>query len=377
MTGDVRVVEDGLDSGAPPPPPQRPPWLWLAAGLLVGLGLAIVFVLAGSDEPEPAAEQVSFPQVEEPAESTAEATNSTIAEPEGVGERVGDFPDTLMAVTQLSGGNLAHLTWPVTGPPIEAALPGFSTSSVEFDSSGRLLAQGAGLPESDRVLLSFGTPVRLRPMAADVTGFAWHDTSAGELAYTQVIDGGWRLSVVDLSREPAVLAQEDVAQGGVAAWGDWGFAIEGDNAVALLTPSAEVIRTVEGRVLASDGTGRLAVSDGVLSLVEIDGEDEVLDVDLSLIGEVEAARFSPDGTKLAVVGGGGHLIVSLESEEESFFAPVTSGFPQLAWSSDSRFLISPWIRGVLFIDTERGSQPLAELTRHTVIAVATVPLSEG
>ena len=138
------------------------------------------------------------------------------------------------------------------------------------------------------------------------------------------------------------------------------------------------MQVLDGRILDSDEGGRIVVYDGDLILVDVFGSAEQLDVDLSGIGEPEVASISPDGSKLAVVGGAGHLIVPLDDDGEVTYAPVTSGFPQLAWSSDSRFLISPWIRGVLFVDTERSAaQPIAELTRHTVVAVAAVPLNDG
>lgn len=148
--------------------------------------------------------------------------------------------------------------------------------------------------------------------------------------------------------------------------------------MTLLSAEGEIRQTLEGRVLGADRYGRIVLYDGNLRLVEENAGIQLLDVDLSGIGAPEAASISPDGAKLAVVGGAGHLIVPIDGDGDVTYTPEASGFPQLAWSSDSRFLISPWIRGVLFIDTERSSsQPLVELTRETVVAVTAVPLNDG
>lgn len=237
---------------------------------------------------------------------------------------------------------------------------------------------GAAVGDTSRMLLSLGTASGIQPLAADVTGFAWHNTRDGLLAYSQVVAGEWLLSTIGTSRVPDLITRDPGVDGQVAAWGDWGFAIQNGDAVTLLTQDGEARQVLKGRVLDSGDGGRIVLYDGELRLVDTSGVGETLDVDLSGIGEPEVASISPDGSKLAVVCGAGHLIVPIDGEGEVTYAPVTSGFPQLAWSSDSRFLISPWIRGVLFVDTERSAaQPLAELTRHTVVAVAAVQLSEG
>lgn len=350
--------------------------MWLAVGLAVGIGLAVVFSLASSGEPQEAETPVSFPDLGQP-DDEADQTPTTETAPEGVGEVVPEFPDTLLAVTQLGGGNLGLLTWPISGPPIEAPLPGFATAEVEFDQSGRMVAMGTPVAESDGVLLSFGTPPRIQPLAADVTGFAWHESEIGALAYTQVVDGEWHLSVVDRFREIRLVATGPDVDAVVVAWGSWGFAVQDGGQVTLLTESGEVGQSFTGRLLDADADGRVVLYDGEISLIEASGVSRGLAGDVDLLGELEVALISPDGTKLAVVGGAGHMVIPLDGDGEVTHAPVTSGFPQMVWSTDSRFVVSPWIRGVLIIDTERSAQPVAELTRHTIVAVTTVPLGEG
>ena len=380
MTGNVKVVEDGAEAPPESRSPHGPNWFWVTVGLVIGLGLAVVFFTAGSDEPAEPVETVPTPELDEPAESDSETLSPTPSqeEPEGISEVVAGFPDTLVAVTQLSGSSLGQLTWPREGPPRVEDLPGFFTSNADFDFSGRMLAMGAPVPDTGRMLLSVGTALRIQPLAADVTSFAWHDSEAGRLAYSQIVADQWLLSVIDTSRNPDLITIRGEQGGALVAWGDWGFAIQDGDEVTFLSRSGEALTALEGRVLDSDGRGRIVLYDGDLSLVDVSGSGDRLDADLSGIGEPEVAEISPDGSKLAVVGGAGHLILPLDDDREAIYAPVTSGFPQLAWSSDSRFLISPWIRGVLFVDTERSAaQPVAELTSHTVVAVAAVTLGSG
>lgn len=233
------------------------------------------------------------------------------------------------------------------------------------------------LADSGLGLLSVGTPRRIRPVAANVSGYAWHDSEPDLLAYTRVADGEWELWNVDSLLEPELVIRGIGIEGKVVTWGDWGYAIQEADRVRLLTPEGEFKAMAAGRALDSIPDGWVAMSDGGLKLVSSGGGVNRLDaVELGLLGEIESARFSPDGTKLVVVGGAGHLIIPLDDEEGVIHAPVTSGFPQLAWTSDSRFVISPWIRGVLIIDTERRGQSQTYLTRHVVVAVATVPLTD-
>ena len=379
MTGNVKVVEDGAEAPPESRSPHGPNWLWVTVGFVIGLGLAVVFFTAGTDEPVETAESVPTPELDQPGEPDSETASSTTtqSEPDGISEVITGFPDTLIAVTQLSGSSLGQLTWPLAGPPRVEDLPGFFTADADFDASGRMLAMGAPVPDTGRALLSMGTALRIQPLATDVTGFAWHDTEGGELAYTQVGEFGWQLSTVNSSRDTELVTRAIDRRGEIVGWGDWGFAIQDGDQAILLSRDGEPQQILEGRVLDTGDGGRAVLYDGRLHIVSLGGNRELLDVDLSGIGEPEVAAISPDGSKLAVVGGAGHLIFRLDGTGETTYAPVTSGFPQLAWSSDSRFLISPWIRGVLFVDTERRSaQPLAELTRHTVVAVATVRLGD-
>lgn len=382
MTGDVKVVEDGVERRGSEPRPQGPSWFWLIVGLVIGLGLAVVYFTAESAVPEDSSEGVSFPNVDQPDDSSDDPTPTTVgqtpreSEAEGVGEAVEGFPDTLIAATQVGAGHMSLLTWPVSGPPHSDSLPGFATASVKFDLAGRMLAMTSPIGDSNLGLLSVGTAPRVRPMATDVSGYAWHDSEPGLLAYTRVTSGEWELWRVDSSLDPQLITRGVGIEGGVATWGEWGYAIQGEGDVVLLTEGGEFKTEVGGRALDSGPNGWLVMSDQGLKLVSSGGGVDRLDVDLDLLGSIEAARFSPDGTKLVVVGDIGLVVMPLDEEGELLHVPVTSGSPRPTWTSDSRFVISPWARGVHIFDTRHGelSQPL--LTRHTVVAVATIPLTD-
>lgn len=375
MSGEVRVVEDGLEQRRPQRSSPGPSWLWLIIGFFAGVGFAVVFVDTAPEAAEPAAQEPDFPTVDETTLGGPEEDLAETVQDEGIGGAVADFPDTLVAVNQVGGSGLEHLTWPLSGEVRREPIAGFSTQLVRFDVSGRFLALGSTLPESDGLLLSAGNQHRIWPVATDVTGFAWHDSETALLAVTQEIDGELLLQTVDLSAEPHLVTSDLTTGDRVAAWGDWGFAVQGEGLVTLLTAEGEHKAVTDGRALDSDPDGWIAVSDDGVKLVSSGGGVKRLDAPLELIGEIEGARFSPDGTKLVVTGGAGHFIVPVDDEGELIHAPVTSGFPQLAWSSDSRFVLSPWIRGVLVIDTERGGRSQTQLVTDTVVAVATIPLT--
>lgn len=350
--------------------------MWLVIGLTVGIGLAVVFSLASSGDTQEAAPAVSLPDLGQPNAQDAQ-TPTTETATEGVGELVTGFGDTLVAVTQLSGGNLGLLTWPVSGLPREVPLPGFAPADVEFDRSGRVAAMTTPIVDSEGALLSFGTPPRVQPMATGVTGFAWHDTETGHLAYTVVDGDEWLLWTTNTSRVAELVTSDSGIAGAVVGWGEWGFAIQDGGEFTLLTPEGNPVVTLQGRLLDSDQPWLIVVSEGVVSIVDVGGSEVLREVDVEPLGEVAAGLVSPDRSKVAVMGSEGHMIIPLALSLEPTFDSATTGPAQLAWSSDSRFLVSPWFRGVLFIDTVGRGEPVAELTRHTVVAVTAIPLREG
>ena len=374
MAGDLRVIEDGVDRHAETRRPP-PPWMWIVVSLLIGIGFGVVFSTPSTTNPE------------------AEATDVTVADFAPVGEVLGDgigvaaaipgFGDALVAVTRTGTQNVEHLLWPLAVDPVTRPLPVGAFGEASFDVTGTWLAFSTHVPDADGRVLSMGKPASLAPLSSDVTSFAWHDGTSGVLAYTQQLDGLWVLSVSQTTRETQIVASgEDVVAlsgGEVAAWGDWGFAIQHESdqnesgSITLLTGNGELKTTLTGRVLDSNPSGWLVIYDGDLKLLA-GGGLRSLNINWTSIGGVLAAALSPDGAQIALLGGSGLKITAIRGNTPTIEIPFTAPLSKVKWSSDSRFVVVPFLRGVIVADTV-GGQNYEELTEHTVIEVSVIPLS--
>ncbi len=369
MASDVRVVEDGLEQR---PPARRPAsaWVWLVIGIAVGLGFGVVlFTPTASieDEQPAAATAPSIAPIEEPAN------------PQGIADVIPGFPDALVAVSAYDGQGLKHILWPSARDKVTRSLPGGNSGAVRFDVSGTWIATATNVPDSEGFVLSMGRPTGLMPLVSNVTSFSWNDEEAALLSYTQLVDGQWLLWVVGPNRKPDLITRGMNNRGEVAAWGDWGWAIQTQSGeVTLLTSSAEINDVYEGIVLDSHPTAGVVIADDELMLVSTSGVVRTLETSLDSIGGADAAELSPDGTKLAVVGGSGLKVVPVDEEGEVLAAPITSSAyqpAQVAWSSDSRFVIVPWSGGIIVVDTVENGRVYEDLTSQRVRAVAVIRLS--
>lgn len=368
MTGDLRVIEDGADRQLRGRPPT-PPWVWILVGLAAGIGFAVVFVTPSSTTPEPEAVDVTVVSID-PVLSPDQSI--------GIADAIPGFRDALVAVTRTGRQNLEHLLWPVAGNPIIRPLPVGAFGDSRFDVTGTWLAVSTRLPDSDGGVLSMGKPSSLAPLASDVTSFAWHDATSGLLAYTQEIDGVWALSVSKITRQAQIVATGEgvVWSGGkVAAWGDWGFAIQDDSgSIALLTADGELKSTASGQVLDSIPTGWIGIYDGDLKLLSAGGGLRSLDFNATSIGGVLAAAISPDGTQIAVLGGSGLKISAIVGDAPTAEFPFTASLSKVEWSSDSRFVVMPFLRGVVVVDTANG-RTYEHLVNHTIVEASVIPLT--
>lgn len=382
MAREVRVVEDGVEER---PGVRRgasgPSWSWLTLGFVVGLSVAIFFMGADPEAPrdqdEAGGTSGSSAALPDPSGEEADPESVGSVEITGLAEAVGGFPDTLAAVSQGSASTLQLLTWPLEGEPIREPLAGFASRSVRFDAGGGMIALAAEVPGSEGMLLSMGVPRRIWPVATEVTGYAWHDAEVGVLAYTQVVDGELLLWRTDSSLEPDLVARGVGLGDHLAAWGTWGYAIQGDGRLSLLTGDGELRTVVAGRALDSDPSGWLVVAaDDGLRLVSSGGGVNKVDADVGQLGSLEAGSLSPDRTRLAVAAPEGHMIIPLDGEGEPAVASVAIGVAQLRWSSDSRYLLSPSLNGIVVVDAESGGEPQRLLVNESFVAVATLPLTD-
>jgi hypothetical protein len=214
---------------------------------------------------------------------------------------------------------------------------------------------------------------RIQPVSSGVTGYEWHDSNSGQLAYTIEDDQEWRLYRISGNFDPKLVTTATPNGGTVAAWGEWGYAIQlPDNRVELLTPRGELKATETGVALASHRSGWVLVEDGGLKLVSAGGGVRILEA-TDVPETVLAASFSPDGTKAAVVTRLGVMVVDLNDLERNTMAPAYRG-GWVTWSSDSRFVVAPAQTGVSIYDVlDEKAHNL--LFGHEILVAQTLPLS--
>ena len=358
-----QVVEDDRES--PQPPGSRPGWGWLAVGMVLGAGLAVLVLRPGGMQ-------------QAPTSTTASETEVALG---GIAQVIEGFPDGLTAVTRSDGQSLELLIWPVRGEPIERTIPvGASRppDPVEYDVSSRRIATLLPVPDHVDGALYAGVPQDAAIIATDVTGFAWHDTAALQLAYTTFVDDELQLWVLrDNRRASDPIARAVGIIGHVEAWGDWGFAIQddADDEIVLFTDLGEIKDTSAGRILDSDGSGWLAIDNQGVSLLSSGGGVMGLELD-EIDGDVLAGRFSTDGQRLALLTNDGARVVSIEDGSVSIESDGRPGVPQVAWSSDGRFLVYPGPVGIWVIDTVSG-ETAEILPNRTFTGVGMLPIASS
>ncbi|HEY6629009.1 MAG TPA: hypothetical protein VI193_08495, partial [Acidimicrobiia bacterium] len=287
------VVEDAKDS--PTRRPNRTGLVWLVAGLLIGAGLAVVF-LDTDIAPEPST-----------TTSTLGPQETRVVSIAGISEEIPGFPDGFMAIKRGEGLGLELLVWPESGDPTVRSVP-FGTSSppdpVAFDLSGRLAATLIPAPPDEVTsILYAGVPEAAAIISLDVTGYAWHDSVPEVLAYSTLQDGETKLWITRGNLASSELFAQAVGiGGGVVAVGEWGFAVQNGDEVALFDFFGDMTQLGVGRILGSEPTGWLSVDDNGLTLVNVDGSRRVIPTGASSLLD---ATFSPDGTLIAGLTGEG------------------------------------------------------------------------
>lgn len=358
------VVEDGVEE-RPPRAGPRSSWLLVAAAFILGLALG---TLASSPaEPSASAEVETAPTVDGPASPIVDEYEA------GVSGVVPEFPDALIAIGNGVGSGHDHLLWPVTGPLVSRSMTG--GQDVALDATGQFVAMSQEVPGVEGLVLTLGRFNGVRAVSPAVTEYVWHDSKSGQLAFTTETGGEWSLQRVSATFFPSTVVTGPAYGGVVAAFGDWGFAIQmPDRQVRLLNPMGELKSIESGVALASHSSGWILVQDEGLKLVSAGGGVRRLDL-IDVPTTIFAATFSPDGDRVAVAGRFEVRVYDLAAEGEGV---GLEGYPAgwLAWSSDSRFVAAPAQSGILVHDLETG-EVHHTLIGHNVIAARALPLSSS
>ncbi|MGA8040935.1 MAG: hypothetical protein WCA93_12580 [Acidimicrobiia bacterium] len=361
MVSPPNVLEDARESE--PSRAEGPRLGWLLAGAVIGAGLTVLALGVNTSAP--------------PTETTVEGL-STRAIGEGIGDQITGFPDGLVAVRRSNGQTLDLLTWPVAGESYVRNIPIGSASPpqlVAFDSAGRRLATIVPLESKSPGVLYAGIPDLARVIATSVTGFAWHDTEPGTLAYSTLSDGQLSIwTVGGTLADPALLTRAIGVPGGVAAWGDWGFVIDDEKAgiITILNSLGEIVSAYSGHLLGVGPDGVVAMDDGSLRVIDAAGSPARRVAD---DGSFSVARFSPDAQWIALLTETGLSVLSASDGSMLAEFEARPGFPQVTWSSNGRFVVFPGTRGLFVAEPNTGE--LAEtMSADVFISAGVLPLSE-
>lgn len=359
MAPEPMVVEDGVEETRKRDRTGSP---WLLVVLAFGLGLALGTLISLPTGSPANVDTTESPfSDEEPRD--VEAT--------GVSSVVPDFPNGVVVLGHGPQGGLEYLRWPADGPPSARDVTG--GTEMQFDATGQFLARTETVPGLSGVLLSMGRAGFIRPVRSGVTSFAWHDSDSGELAFTTEQGGVWQLFRVSRTLVPEPVAEGSYDGGSVVGWGEWGYAIQiPDGRVALLTGDGRFKDFENGTALASHDSRWVLVEDDGLKLVSAGGGVRRMEL-FDDLREISVASFSPDASKIGMAGSFGTAVLNLKDTGSVVLSEANQ--PNwLTWSSDSRFILAPGLRGVFIYDLENGERHLV-LDDYTVIAVAVLPLA--
>ncbi len=357
MTAVLDLVEDGREDTEPTRPRG---WKWLPIALSFAAGLGIGVITLGSDQQAVQADR-------------SETLAPTIAGdgPEiGLAVAVPGFPDSLVAIAATENSALDRVLWQTGAVPTTRAMA--DGDDVALDSEAEFIALSSSIPGLDGLLLSMGRFNLIRAVGTGVTSYVWHDTMSGSLAYSVEDGSGVRIATVN-SRG----LKDDVGWTGpvgarVVGWGAWGWAVQSTpDQIVLLAPNGDFKDTEVGSVFDSHESGWVFAMEGpTAKLVSSGGGVKRLSVGPD-VGIVFDASFAPDGDLIAIAGSKGIVVLNRASDERIVVSEKSSSW--IAWSSDSRFVLSSAQVGIVIHDMTTG-RTTTVLDNLSIITAGVVPV---
>ncbi|HEU4321031.1 MAG TPA: hypothetical protein VFS66_13245 [Acidimicrobiia bacterium] len=347
MVDDPHVVVDGVEVASPPSSPGSTRTVWISIGLLVVGIVAVIGLSTGSDPATVADESVL---IERPRGPEADDVSLSAV--------VSGLDDALVGLSWTNDDELLRVLWPNSRGAVSGTLnAGLVAGAGEtaFDVSGYFLAVVGPDPDTGEPRLLIGRHTGLQPAPGVVTSFAWHDNEPGMLSYTTNTGDGGSLWRVVSNFSPVEIASFGSPGWEVAAWGDWGYAMQAGDEVLLLTPDAEIKATRPGRALGSSRDGWILVASDELELVSAGGGVQRLDIPPDRMGTIDFASFAPNGESVAIAGSRGVFVFPLQGNGERVEL-IVGGPNFVTWSSDSRFLVVAMPSGVVVEDLETVNQ---------------------
>ncbi len=342
----------------PPAESARPGMMGVAIALGVVVVIVAGLVLMSNREPsEPtqaALDQAE--QVRDRANLSIDAPTPSLREPAAPVERrapgrplnelVPGFSD-LLIVTHIdqSGSQFYQLLW---GPGSNAAARIRTLEHAVFDRSGNYFARFEPSVWNGSMLAIGSLSAQASgPAAIGVDGFTWHTNQPRRIAYTAEVEVGRRaLFAADVAQRPGnstltVTYVADIGGARLAAWSDFGFALEADGELLVLGPDGADLGRGPYEFLGTDHDGALLVTDG--------GEIKRADPSLSELvepgwltqvgGQVVSVTASPYRPLLAVdVQEPGGLVTYLASADDLRRVEL-GGAASLVWASQGRYLV--------------------------------------
>jgi hypothetical protein len=222
--------------------------------LLIAAGIAFGYLLAqDTTDAVPAADAGLTDVVTSLAAQPVPVAASEPARRESV-----RFFGTIVASVEFGRG---LVTWSGDRDPVKVRLAADAESAAYNAAQSRIAVT---FPEyvGDRLSLHVGTPGDLRFVTSGVTGFAWHPTDPGAIAWVEETESGFAIveaavTDVEVTPSPIVVLPDETE---LVAWGSWGYALQGRDGLTTVNPSGEVIATSDIQLVTAGSDGRLIVA---------------------------------------------------------------------------------------------------------------------